>query len=141
MRQWGDNSLRVRAQLHPDLVRIVDRILKEVADVSLISGHRGEEEQNELFHDGKSTLEFPQSKHNAYPSMAVDLQPYPFPKEEKRLWGALGWIAGNALRIAQEEGVTLRWGGDWNRNGDLTDQKFDDLFHLEIVQCESDSLP
>lgn len=141
MRQWGSRSLKVRSTLEPKLQRICDRLLAEVADISLISGHRGEEEQNTLFAEGKSTLEYPQSKHNSYPSMAVDLQPYPYPTSERKLWGALGWIAGNAVRIAREEGATLRWGGDWNRNGDLTDQTFDDLFHLEIVVCESSYLP
>jgi hypothetical protein len=137
VRKWGSRSAAVRAGLHKKLKIIVDRILEEVADISLISGHRGEEEQNDLFRSGKSTLEYPQSKHNTYPSMAVDLQPYPYPKRDEKLWGALGYIAGHAMRIARDEGVTLRWGGDWNRNGDLTDQRFDDLFHLEIIACES----
>ena len=29
-------------------------------------------------------------------------------------------------------GVDIRWGGDWNRNGDITDNGFDDLFHFEV---------
>lgn len=135
-RVWGERSAKVRATLDPRLKRIVDELLPLI-DVSLISGHRGEEEQNSLFRTGKSTLEYPQSKHNAYPSLAVDLQPYPSPVRDEKLWGALGYIAGTAMGIARKHGVTLRWGGDWNRNGDMTDQKFDDLFHLEIIQCES----
>jgi hypothetical protein len=39
------------------------------------------------------------------------------------------------IEIGRQEGVTLRWGGDWNRNGDLTDNNFDDLFHMEIVDA------
>jgi len=136
MRKWGDRSLRVYKTLDPCLKKIMDRVLQEVADVSLISGHRNPDEQNELYRAGKSTVQWPNSKHNTIPSRAVDFQPYPYPEHEPKLWGALGYIAGRAMAIAKEEGVILRWGGDWNSNGDLTDQNFDDLFHLEITTCE-----
>lgn len=137
MKIWGQRSAKVRADLDPRLRKVVDRLLSEVADISLISGHRGKEEQNKLFRERKSKLEFPQSKHNQYPSLAVDFQPYPYPKYNPKLWAALAYVAAHAIKIGQEEGVCIRWGGDWNRNGDLTDQNFDDLFHLEIVECES----
>jgi len=133
-RLWSDNSLRVRASLDDRLKRLVDRTLREVADISLVSGYRGEEEQNRLFRERKSTLQYPQSKHNRFPSIAVDFQPWPYPEDERKLWGALGYIAGRMHAIASELGFEIRWGGDWNRNGDLTDQKFDDLFHIEIVE-------
>ena len=136
-RKWGERSLQVRATLDTRLKHIVDELLSKVTDVSLVSGHRGEEEQNELFHQKKSKLEFPQSKHNNYPSLAVDLQPYPYPGSRYKLWGALGYIAAHAIVIGRLHGVTIRWGGDWDRDGDMTDQRFDDLFHLEIVECES----
>ena len=133
MRKWGSRSLVVRASLDSRLIKIVDTLLADVADVSLVSGHRSEKEQNELFRQKKSKLEYPQSKHNAYPSLAVDLQPYPYPTYEPQLWGSLGYIAAHAIRIGAGQGVHLRWGGDWDQDGALTDQTFDDLFHLEIV--------
>jgi hypothetical protein len=137
VRRWGERSARVRASLDKRLKIVTDRLLQEVADISLISGHRGKEEQNKAFRERRSTLEFPQSKHNSYPSLAVDFQPYPYPKRDVKLWAALAYVAAHAIKIGQEEGVCIRWGGDWNRNGDLTDNSFDDLFHLEIVECES----
>ena len=96
-------------------------------------------EQNSLFEAGASTLRWPDSKHNSIPSKAVDLQPYPYPDYEPKLWGALGYIAGRAYAIAAEEGFSIRWGGDWDGDGDTTDQKFDDLFHLELINEEADS--
>jgi peptidoglycan L-alanyl-D-glutamate endopeptidase CwlK len=134
MRAWSHNSRKVYNTLDPRLQRVMDRILHEVADVSLVSGHRDQEEQNDAFDEGVSTLRYPDSKHNSLPSIAVDFQPYPYPNYEPKLWGALGYIAGRALGIALEEGVTLRWGGDWDGDGDTTDQSFDDLFHLEITK-------
>jgi peptidoglycan L-alanyl-D-glutamate endopeptidase CwlK len=102
-------------------------------DITLVSGHRDRQEQDALFEVGASTLRFPDSKHNKTPSLAVDVQPYPYPQDECKLWGALGYMAGNAKKIAAEAGFVIRWGGDWDGDGDVTDQNFDDLFHLEIV--------
>jgi len=31
-------------------------------------------------------------------------------------------------------GVTLRWGGDWDRDTEVQDNSFDDLVHFEIVE-------
>lgn len=134
MRKWSKKSKLVLDSLDPRLQRVMNRVLQEVADISLTSGHRGEEKQNYLFEHGKSTVVWPNSKHNSNPSIAVDFQPYPYPFSEPKLWGALGYIAGRAMAIGAEEGVVLRWGGDWNGDGDVTNQTFNDLFHLEIKE-------
>ena len=46
-------------------------------DCTLIQGHRGEEEQNKYFDEGKSKVRYPNGRHNARPSNAVDVVPYP----------------------------------------------------------------
>ena len=133
MRTWSTTSAEVYDTLDPRLQKILTRVRDEVADISLIQGYRDKRKQDKYFAKGFTKVEWPNSKHNTYPSLAVDFNPWPSPTTEPKLWGALGYIAGRAIAIAAEEGVTLRWGGDWNRNGDLTDQNFDDLFHLEII--------
>jgi len=133
MRTWSRRSQRVYDTLHPYLQELVTRVKDEVTDISLVSGHRDVIEQNSLFEAGASTKRWPDSKHNKNPSLAVDLQPYPYPQAEEKLWGALGYIAGRAFAIAQDMCITIRWGGDWDSDGDLTDQNFDDLFHIELV--------
>lgn len=133
MYKWGARSKKVRGTLDPRLQLVVDELLKLV-NVSLISGHRGQEEQDRLYEEGKTQVKYPNSKHNTYPSIAVDIQPYPYPINEEELWGALGFIAGLAICIGMKYNIELRWGGDWNQNGSLTDNNFDDLFHLEIVE-------
>lgn len=134
MRQWGKSSKRHLDTVDRALQRVMNRVLQEVADVSITCGYRDEATQNLLYIEGKSKVIYPNSKHNIQPSRAIDFLPYPAPTSEKKLWAALGYIAGRAIEIGKEEGVVLRWGGDWNRNGDLTDNNFDDLFHLEIVE-------
>ena len=132
MRVWGHKSLRVYNEIDPLLQELLTRVKDEVADVSLISGHRDCLEQNSLFEASASTLRWPDSKHNKLPSKAVDFQPYPYP-EGCKLWGSLGYIAGRAYEIAADMSIKIRWGGDWDGDGDVTDQKFDDLFHIELV--------
>lgn len=130
---FGDKSRQVFATLDPRLQRVVKELLRYV-DVSLLCGTRSRAEQSRLYKEGRTKVRFPKSKHNRNPSLAVDLAPYPYPKTDEDLRVALGFIAGLAMRIADEHHVTLRWGGDWNMNGNVEDNGFDDLFHLEIVE-------
>jgi hypothetical protein len=132
MRRWGKRSEKVYLELDERLQRVLGRALREVADISLITGHRDQAKQNGFFLSGHSKTPWPRSKHNKMPSLAVDLQPYPMPSRKEKLWASLAYIAGRIIQIGVEEGVALRWGGDWDGDGDLTDQNFDDLFHIEI---------
>lgn len=134
MRKWSKNSKRIYDQLDGRLQRLVTRIRDEVTDISLTYGYRDRETQNTMYENGVTKVKYPNSKHNRKPAIAVDLQPYPYPEYEPKLWGALGYIAGHAHRIAAEEGFDIRWGGDWDRDGDMTDQNFDDLFHIEVYE-------
>lgn len=88
--------------------------------------------QDDAFASGASKLQWPHGKHNKLPSLAVDFQPYPLPERTEKLWASLAHIAGRAIELGKDRGLKVRWGGDWNGDGDLTDQKFDDLYHLEI---------
>ena len=134
MNTWGSKSLRVRATLDRRLELMVDELLTYM-DVSLLYGYRNEREQNTLFGQGASQLRWPKSKHNTYPSLAVDIQPYPYPDTDGDLRAALGYMAGLCWLIAERNDFSIRWGGDWNRNGSVTDNGFDDLFHLEIFDA------
>lgn len=137
MRKWSARSQRVLDELDLRLQLVMNRVLQEVADISLIEGHRNESRQNYLFEAGFSKVKYPDGKHNSFPSVAVDFQPYPYPRDEKVLWASLAYIAGAAIQIAKQEGITLRWGGDWNQNGKVSDESFHDLFHLELDGVQS----
>jgi len=144
-RKWGPDSLVVYDQLDWRMQRIVTRVRDEIGDISLLCGFRNEVEQSHAFDAGVSKVRWPDGKHNTCPSLAVDFQPYPRPVRQIHLWSALSYYASAAILIGKEEGVTIRWGGDWNRNGIIQDQKFFDLFHIEIVEDAptpiSDSVP
>lgn len=134
MRKWSNKSLRVRATLDERLQGLFDEILENYADVSLIEGYRGKQRQNEYFAKGVTKVQYPDSKHNTFPSKAVDFQPYPYPEDDRELWASFAYVAGVAKVLAQARGFEIRWGGDWDQDGDLTDNNFDDLFHIEVVE-------
>jgi len=136
MRKWGKASKEQYDTIDPRLQRVLDRVLQEVADISIIKGHRGQVEQNEAFYHRpqRSKLPWPKGKHNKFPSLAADIQPYPRPENLDKLTQGLSFIAGAACAIGREEGLDIRWGGDWDQDGSVLDNNFNDLFHLEIVE-------
>ena len=42
-------------------------------------------------------------------------------------------MAGFVMGIANTVGIKLRWGGDWDKDTELKDNKFNDLGHFEII--------
>lgn len=121
----------------PRLQEIVVAVSKEFP-ITVICGHRSEAEQNKAVAEGKSQTPFPQSKHNSFPSMAVDIAPIEFVtgkpiidwKDAARFY----YLAGHMMREAINRGVPLRFGGDWDKDTELKDNKFNDLPHFEIVE-------
>lgn len=119
---------------HPDLIRLFNEVIKYY-DCTILEGHRGEEAQNEAYRTGKSRLKYPHGKHNSIPSRAVDVVPY-FKDPPHIRWNNTKdfyYFAGIVLGIANQMGIDIRWGGDWNSNHDLTDQTFFDLPHFELI--------
>jgi len=129
MPRFSEASEVALASCDPRL-REVLRAAIERFDFRVLEGHRSHERQNEMYRQGLSRARAGESKHNAYPSLAVDIAPYPINWNDRERFTLL---AGYILGIARERGVTLRWGGDWDGDYRLDDNKFDDLPHFEIV--------
>ena len=102
----------------------------KIVNLRVIEGHRSEDRQNHLFDIGFSKLRFPNSKHNSYPSRAVDIVPFPVDWNDRERFQHL---AGIMFGIAHSMGVRLRWGGDWDGDKDFKDQNFHDLAHFELL--------
>jgi len=111
------------------LIKVFNEVIKTV-DCSVLEGHRNKAKQDEYYDEGKSKLKFPSGRHNQFPSMAVDVCPYPIDWDDRERFHL---FAGFVLGIAKSMGITLRWGGDWNRNWEVDDNKFDDFPHFELV--------
>lgn len=107
-------------------------LFKEVVkhfDCTVLTGHRGKEEQDQKFEEGLSKVKFPNSRHNISPSMAVDVTPYPIDFYDRE---RITYFAGYVMGIATMMGIKLRWGGDWDRDTETKDNSFDDLIHFEV---------
>ena len=132
--KFGTRSSKNLAEAHPLLQRLFNEVIKHI-DCSVIEGHRGQEEQNKLFHSRLSKLQWPQSKHNQKPSMAVDVVPWPVDwKDTERF----RFFAGIVKGIATQMNISIRWGGDWDGDNDFKDQSFHDLPHFELMGVEND---
>jgi len=121
MPTFSSSSTRKLNTCDQDIKDVLNEAIKYF-DFSCIWGHRGEEDQNRAYRSGHSTLQWPNSRHNAIPSRAVDVIPYPggFDNDDATFYKMATYI----LRAASKLGVDLRWGGHW------TD--FKDLAHFEL---------
>lgn len=139
---FGRKSLAVRSELHPDLQRLWDAVIQR-RDVSLIDGQRTWDEQVENVKRGVSktmnTRHFPRDPvtgerrdDGGGVAWASDALPYPFVG-----WGKKGAesdlliFGGYVLAIAEELGLDIRYGGDWNSDWMNSDNGFNDLDHFE----------
>lgn len=133
---YGAASRRRLDTCHRDLQVLFDRVI-HVVDCSILEGHRGQERQDQLFRNNATRATYPNSRHNSKPSMAVDAAPYPIDWEDISRFNAFAGIVQSLaawLWNAGEITHHLRWGGDWDRDGDLADNEFDDLVHFELVK-------
>lgn len=112
------------------LIGLVDAVSRHQA-LLVLEGHRDQVAQDAAFAAGKSKLRWPHSKHNALPSLAFDAAPAPLDWQDRERFTL---FAGFVLGMAAARGVRLRWGGDWNRDGQVKDNRFDDLVHFELME-------
>ena len=128
MPRFGRRSWKNLETCHEDLQELFNEVIKYF-DCTVIQGHRGKEEQNKYFDEGKSKVKYPNGRHNANRSNAVDVVPYPIDwKDTDRMYYFAGFVKG----IAYKMGIPIRWGGDWNDNTEVKDTNFKDLPHFEL---------
>lgn len=127
---FGSTSRKRLETCHPDIQKLMALALdKTEEDFTILQGVRGEQEQNKLYEEGRTKVKFPNSKHNITPSMAIDIAPYPIDWNNADRFHKLAKVVFEA---AEELGLNIRWGGDWDKDGDTTDQTFNDLPHFEL---------
>jgi peptidoglycan LD-endopeptidase CwlK len=145
MPKFSTNSKSKLYTCDEPLIELFTEVVKDF-DCTIVSAHRGADEQNKLYQMGRSQKQYPHSKHNPYPSKAVDVAPYgcwgkwrvnivwPNKKEptyarDLAVWYRLG---GFVEAIALKMSIAIRWGGDWDGDYQINDQRFHDLAHWEI---------
>ncbi len=134
MYEFGDRSRKHRDTCHPDLILVLDMSIKHVElDFTVLCGHREKAAQAEAFATGNSHVEWPFGKHNRWPSDAFDVAPWPIDWHDKE---AFAYLAGHIMCCASTLGIDLRWGHDWDEDGDLHDNTLVDSPHFERVAPE-----
>ncbi len=121
MPKFSKRSKNNLAQAHPLLQKLFNEVIKH-EDCSVICGYRGENEQNDAFKAGNSKLQYPASKHNRKPSLAVDVTPYPIIWDDiKGFERFVGIVKGIAIMM----NIDIRLGADFS---------FKDYPHFEIKE-------
>ena len=125
--KFSERSLNVLDSVNPDLQAVCMRAIEiSRVDFGIPSngGLRSAEEQNRLFHSGKSKLDgYEKKSHHQYGN-AIDV--YAF-VDGRASWMPehLTHVATAMLAAASELGVKLKWGGHW--------RNFVDMPHFEIA--------
>ena len=128
MPKFGRKSKENLNTCDSKLQKVFNEVIKHV-DCSVLEGHREEDRQNRLYKEGKTKVKYPDGRHNRQPSSAVDVTPYPVDwgdRERQTLF------AGGVIGVASQMGIKLRWGGDWDQDFQVVDNRFDDFPHFEL---------
>ena len=124
MPRFGKRSKERLKGVDERLVNVANELVK-IMDCTVLEGLRTKERQSKLIAEGKSKTKY--SKH--IEGKAIDIAPYPIDWEDRERFHYMG---GMARGIGHALGVTVRWGGDWDSDGEVKDNNFDDLVHIEL---------
>jgi len=128
MPYFSRRSKTALAAAHPLLQKLFSEVIKEF-DCVILESRRGKADQEKAFKSGNSRAHFGESAHNYTPAIALDVCPYPINWENRKAFIEQSKVV---LRKAKELGIPIRWGGDWDGDGDMTDQTLMDLPHYEL---------
>lgn len=140
--------------VNPDLVRVVERAIAQTGqDFMVLEGVRTPRRQYELYGQGRTAAQLRKvgldpelarpkmeavtwtlkSNHFAGPDglgRAVDLAPYPLDWNDTRKFDE---IARAMFDAAEAEGVRIRWGADWDMDGNERERGESDSPHFELA--------
>lgn len=125
MPKFSKQSINRLQSCDERLFKLFSEVVKHF-DCTILEGRRTVERQSMLVKQGKSKTM--NSKHLT--GRAVDVAPYPINWEDRERFT---YFAGFVMGIASQQGLKLRWGGDWDKDTQVSDNSFDDLPHFEIV--------
>lgn len=146
--QLGEQSLKCLDGVHPDLVRVVKRaIALTTQDFKVICGVRTLAEQKRLYAQGRTApgqivtwtlksrhLPVRDAKTGGVWGRAVDMPPFPVSWEGTPANLARFDAVAKAMFAASRElGVPIRWGADWDRDGNPRERGETDSPHFELA--------
>jgi peptidoglycan L-alanyl-D-glutamate endopeptidase CwlK len=138
MPNYSKSSRGKLEECHQDLQTIFNYVIK-YWDNTIICGHRTKEEQEDVFRKGYSTVQWPNSKHNRKPSIAVDSVPYPIEwKNTERMKIYVGFVLGVARMLLDYGQIEheLVSGLDWDKDTFIKDHTFHDHPHFQLKKVK-----
>lgn len=134
MFHFSGTSLAALSKCHPHLQAIAQAAIREV-DFKVLDSTRGRDAQERAVAGGFSKVHFGKSAHNYVPAIAFDLFPAPYDWKNKQAFIRLSEVIlplPKKLKLKGLDGkpLVLRWGGDWDMNGDIRDGW--DMPHFEL---------
>lgn len=142
MPRYSQKSKYELSTCHELLQRLFNEVIKHF-DCTVLEGRRGKSRQNQMYDQGASQVKWPDSSHNRTPSDAVDVAPYyaerPHIRDDQKSLKRWYYFAGVVRGIASQLNIPVRWGGDWDGDTYVTDQKFHDLAHWELLASSTTS--
>lgn len=99
-------------------------------DITIACGFRSDIDQQLAFQQGKSKAKWGESKHNTFPSKAIDIYPY----SQRRMCNGdkegdiekIKELSEHIKECAKKLDINIKWGGDW--------KNFKDYPHWELVE-------
>lgn len=145
MPSFGADSKAIISKVHPELQRLFNAVVQEW-DCKAIRGLATATEQHKLWlqgrglpgpivtdKDGIINLSDHQKTvliNGVNYGLALDIAPYPIQwGDTNRFYAFAGYVLGRAYDME----IKIQWGGDWDSDRDLHDQKLYDLDHFAIV--------
>ncbi len=136
----GARSLSRLEGVHPDLVKVIKRAAAlSSQDFTILEGVRTPARQKELYAQGRTkpgnivtwTLK---SNHFVNPKTgfghAVDMCPFPIDWTDTKKFDT---IAKVMFQAADELGIKIRWGADWDQDGKPRERGESDSPHFELA--------
>lgn len=136
MYKYGSESRRLLATCDERLQRVFNEAIYYM-DIKILEGNRPKTVQDRYYEEGRTKVKWPHGTHNLKPSGAVDAVPFDSNATPNINWEdreRFSFMAGIIIGVGLMMGISIRWGGDWNRDGELDDNKFDDLPHFELLR-------
>ena len=150
----GKNSMLKLSSVHPNLVKVVKRAIQLTSqDFTVLEGVRSVATQRAYYGKGRTANDLAKvgvppelaqpdaskvtwtlkSNHFMQPDgygHAVDICPYPIDWDTLSKFDAL---AVAMFAAAKELGVRIRWGADWDQDGNPRERGESDSPHFELV--------
>lgn len=136
--KFSQRSLTNLVGVHPDLIRVVKRALEICPiDFKVIEGVRTPERQRELYAQGRTkpgdivtwTLNSNHFRKADGYGHAVDLLPEPYDWKKTEPFDQL---ARSMFEAARQLDIKIRWGADWDRDGNWRERGESDSPHFEL---------